>query len=250
MKLTSEADDHNYHPMTKQPFFSVIIPTYNRASLLKKALDSLILQTENDWEAIIVDDESTDNTDLQILPYLMANSRIKYFRKGHSGEALSKNYGIQFSTGKFITFLDSDDEYKPVHLQTRKEIIMREPFTKFLYGGAKIIGNQLVPDRFDLSKTIRLSECVIGGTFFVERNLLTELNGFRDIILGTDADLFDRAIKKGIQMKETHIPTYVYHHENDDSITNMLIKGNSDLERIYTSDTGQDIYPVMKQPSV
>src|SRR4030042_4459076 len=97
--------------------FSIIITTYNRAQLLKRALNSLISQTEENWEAIIVDDESKDDTCLQILPYLKTSPRIQYFRKTHSGEAASKNEGIGSSRGKFISFLDSDDEYHPTHLE-------------------------------------------------------------------------------------------------------------------------------------
>lgn len=214
----------------KQPFFSVIITTYNRANLLVKALDSLICQTEKDWEAIIVDDESKDNTYLKVLPYLQSNSNIKYIRKIHGGEALSKNVGIAASAGKFISFLDSDDEYDPVHLQTRKEILIKDPSIRFLYGGTKIIGNQYVPDRFDSRKRIHLSKCIIGGTFFIERDTLLKLKGFRKIILGTDSDLFDRALEAGIATKETKLPTYIYHRENEDSITNNLIKTNSEFE--------------------
>jgi glycosyltransferase involved in cell wall biosynthesis len=217
----------------KQPLFSVIITTYNRADLLIKALNSLICQTEKDWEAIIVDDESKDNTYLKVLPYLQSNSNIKYIRKIHGGEALSKNAGIAASAGKFITFLDSDDEYDPVHLQTRKEILIKDPSIRFLYGGTTIIGNQYVPDRFNTTKRIHLSKCIIGGTFFIERDTLLKLKGFRKIILGTDSDLFDRALEAGIATKETKLPTYIYHRENEDSITNLLIKGNSEFEESF-----------------
>ena len=79
-------------------------------------------------------------------------------------------------------------------------------------------------------KRIHLSKCIIGGTFFIERNTLLKLKGFRKIILGTDADLFDRALEAGIATKETKLPTYIYHRENEDSITNMLIKNNSEFE--------------------
>ena len=231
--LSFEDSGKNVKPVV-QPFFSIIITTYNRANLLKKALDSLISQTEHDWEAIIVDDESTDETYLQILPYLRLNNTIKYFRKAHSGEAMSKNTGINLSAGKFISFLDSDDEYNPLHLQSRKDILIQNPYVRFLYGGTKIIGNQYVPDRFNYNKRINLSECAIGGTFFIDRSVLLQLNGFRKMILGTDSDLFDRALEAGVFMKETKIPSYIYHHENEDSITNMLIKNNSESEGIYT----------------
>jgi glycosyltransferase involved in cell wall biosynthesis len=209
-----------------QPYFSVIITTYNRAQLLKRALDSLIAQTEPDWEAIIVDDESTDDTYDQIIPYLRSFKQIKYYKKKHGGEVATKNAGISFSTGKFITFLDSDDEYDPDHLKTRKLILGFNPSVRFLYGGVHIIGNQYVPDRFDYSRRINLNECIIGGTFFIERLTLIKLNGYAEITLGTDADLFERARKKEIPVMETKIPTYIYHHENEDSITNNLTKSN------------------------
>jgi len=217
-----------------QPFFSIIITTYNRARLLTKAIDSLISQTYHDWEAIIVDDESTDDTYSHIRPYLKLNGSIKYFKKNHSGESMTKNAGINAARGKYVSFLDSDDEYYPSHLQSRNEILKSDPSLGFLYGGVKIIGNQYVPDRYNCNKLINLNECVIGGTFFIKRGLLLSLKGFREIIVGTDADLFDRASKAGAVMKETKIPTYIYHHENEDSITNMMIKNTSMLESIYT----------------
>jgi glycosyltransferase involved in cell wall biosynthesis len=205
-----------------RPFFSIVITTYNRAQLLKRALDSLIAQTEKDWEAIIVDDESTDDTYSQILPYLTAYAKIKYLRKVHGGEAHSKNEGIWLSNGRFISFLDSDDEYDPTHLESRKSILTQNSFVEFLYGGAVVIGNQYVPDRFDHAKNINVSKCVIGGTFFVEREVLLSLNGFRSMPVGTDGDLFDRAKNARIKMMEVNVPTYIYHHETQNSITNNL----------------------------
>ncbi|HUX97346.1 MAG TPA: glycosyltransferase family 2 protein [Bacteroidales bacterium] len=204
------------------PFFSVIIATYNRARLLQNALDSLISQTTDDWEAIIVDDESNDDTYSQILPYLRSYKQIRYFRKTHSGCAMSKNAGICLSAGKFITFLDSDDEYEMIHLESRKRILKEHPSIQFLHGGVKIIGNQFVPDRFDYEKSVNLSDCVIGGTFFIERDTMFRLKGFRKISLGEDADLYERAKNSGISIKATNFPTYIYHHETDDSITNRL----------------------------
>ena len=203
-------------------YFSIIIATYNRAQLLKRAINSLVLQTEEDWEAIIVDDGSTDTTYTQILPYLKKYPKIKYLKKEHSGEAMSKNEGIRMSSGKFISFLDSDDEYAPNHLQSRKHMLLENPHINFLHGGFGIIGNRYVPDRFDNSKKIHLSECIVGGTFFIERNVLSLLNGYSEIHIGTDTDLFDRAKAAQIEIMETNIPTYIYHHETQDSITNKL----------------------------
>ena len=135
---------------------------------------------------------------------------------------MSKNEGIRSSIGKFISFLDSDDEYQPTHLESRKAVLMQNPSIGFLYGGVKILGNQYVPDRFNYAKKISLNNCVIGGTFFIERNIIISLNGFRKILLGSDADLFDRAKKARILIVETNLPTYIYHHDTVDSITNKL----------------------------
>jgi glycosyltransferase involved in cell wall biosynthesis len=212
-----------------QSMFSIVITTFNRAQLLKRALDSLVSQTEKDWEAIIVDDGSTDDTHTKILPYLKSYSRIKYIRKPHSGAIPSKNRGIKEATGKFIAFLDSDDEYDPGHLESRKKILIGNPSIKFLYGGVKVLGNQYVPDKNNPSVSINLNDCLIGGAFIIEREVLLSLNGFRDIILGSDSDLFERAKKAKILMAEVHLPTYIYHHEGQESITNKLYLKLRDL---------------------
>jgi glycosyltransferase involved in cell wall biosynthesis len=171
-----------------------------------------------------VDDGSTDDTFLQLLPILKLHKNITFIKQAHVGEVSAKNTGLRSADGRFITFLDSDDEYDKVHLEYRKSVLLGNPSLKFLYGGAKIIGNQFVPDRFDINKRIDLKDCVIGGTFFIDRNLLSSLNGFRNIHLGTDADLFDRVSKTGTVMMAISLPTYIYHHETEDSITNKLLR--------------------------
>ncbi len=70
--------------------FSVIITTYNRAEFLKNALDSLIAQTENDWEAIVIDDGSIDNTTAIVQQYIHQEYPIKYYKQINSGDALAK----------------------------------------------------------------------------------------------------------------------------------------------------------------
>lgn len=204
------------------PFFSVIITSYNRAHLLTRALRSLILQTEKDWEAIIVDDGSTDNTPAAIVPYMALNNKIIYIRQVSKGCVESKNSGILRSTGKYITFLDSDDEFSPDHLATRKAILTQNTTIDFLHGGVKIIGSPYVPDRFNYDKMIHLRDCAIGGTFFIERKLAFRLKGFNPISLGHDADLMERAARSGATILKTELPTYIYHRETQNSITNNL----------------------------
>jgi glycosyltransferase involved in cell wall biosynthesis len=202
------------------PFFSVILTTYNRSALLVRALKSLISQTENDWEAIIIDDGSTDDTACSISPFLKSGKQINYVWQESQGAVAAKNKGILLSKGKYITFLDSDDEYYPCHLQSRKMILEEHPEVGFLHGGIKITGSEYVPDRLDYRKMIHLEHCSVGGTFFIKRELCIALGGFADIPLGHDADFVDRVNASGIFKIKTSERTYIYHRENPNSVTN------------------------------
>lgn len=206
-----------------KPFFSVIIATYDRASLIGRALKSLVMQTELDWEAIIIDDGSTDNTVDQLRGYIKTNGKIRYYYYTHKGMVFAKNTGIRHARGEFITFLDSDDEYDVVHLEIKRRILKNDPSLQFLYGRTKIIGQPYVPDRFDTSRLIHLDQCVASGNFVFESQALQKLEGFRNLKFGTDADLFDRAVASGLHMTEVKQRTYIYHHETLDSNTNRLM---------------------------
>ena len=213
-----------------QPFFSIIITSYNRAALLKRALDSLVAQTEKDWEAIVIDDGSTDHTRFIMQSYLKRNKNIFYIPQKSMGATLSKNTGIFLSKGKFITFLDSDDEYNPIHLETRKALLIKNRGVEFLHGGVKVIGSEYVPDRRNYQRMVHLSTCAVGGTFFIKRRVSLLLNGFTEMPLGSDGDFFDRAYNKGINMLKTELPTYIYHRETLNSITNNLSRCNEPKE--------------------
>ncbi len=207
----------------RAPFFSVVIAVYNGEKLIGRALDSLIAQTEMDWEAIVVDDGSTDRTYGTLFPYMITFPHIKYFRQRHSGSASSKNRGIRESAGKYVTFLDSDDEYSPGHLACRKSLLLNDPSIAFLHGGARILGNQYVPDRNNISRRINLRRCVIGGTFIIDSRVARELNGFDTGNFGADADFYDRIRSSGYKMRKVADTTYIYHHENEDSVTNRML---------------------------
>ena len=92
----------------KDPFFTVIIPTYNRATLVKEAIQSVLDQTFDNFELIIVDDHSTDNTIDVVQSY--SDKRIYRILNDHKkGPGGARNAGIHKAKGKWIAFLDSDD---------------------------------------------------------------------------------------------------------------------------------------------
>lgn len=95
-----------------EPLISIIIPTYNRAHLIGETLDSVIAQTYTNWECIVVDDGSTDNTNEVLKKYCEKDSRIQYHNRpeGHlSGGNGARNYGFKLSKGEYINWFDSDD---------------------------------------------------------------------------------------------------------------------------------------------
>ncbi|HPP11038.1 MAG TPA: glycosyltransferase family 2 protein [Defluviitoga tunisiensis] len=89
---------------------SIIMPTYNCANYIEESIISVIKQTYTNWELIIIDDCSTDNTKEVVNDYLIRDSRIKYIRLDvNSGAAIARNKGMEQAKGKYIAFLDSDD---------------------------------------------------------------------------------------------------------------------------------------------
>lgn len=100
------------------PLVTVIIPTFNRASTISRAIDSVIDQNFNDWELVIVDDHSTDDTLELLRQYSLADKRIKFLgNKNSKGPAGARNTGMEIAQGKYIAFLDSDDLWYPNHLE-------------------------------------------------------------------------------------------------------------------------------------
>jgi glycosyltransferase involved in cell wall biosynthesis len=114
------------------PFFSIIIPTYNRAHFLSKAIESVLNQTFIDWELIIIDDGSTDNTKELVERY--SDERIHYIWQNNQERSSARNNGIKIARGQYICFLDSDDYYKSDHLNTFYTTIVDKNYPKaFLY---------------------------------------------------------------------------------------------------------------------
>lgn len=108
------------------PLISIIIPTYNRANMVSNTLDSILLQTYANWECIIVDDGSTDNTADVINDYILKDSRFQYVARPTykaKGPNSCRNYGFQQSKGVYVNWFDSDDVYLPNALEKFVEIL-------------------------------------------------------------------------------------------------------------------------------
>ncbi len=108
------------------PLVTVVIPAYNREKFLPETIESVRTQTFQDWELIIVDDGSTDDTATIVSQLSKTDHRIRYIWQQNSERAVARNRGIKESRGAYIAFLDSDDLWLPNKLEKQVNTIMRD----------------------------------------------------------------------------------------------------------------------------
>jgi glycosyltransferase involved in cell wall biosynthesis len=192
------------------PQISIVLCTYNRAHYLTNAIDSLLDQSFKDWELLIVDDGSQDNTFAIVNQYLEGHGHIRYCKHKNKGLGYAKNIGIQASLGRYLTFLDSDDTYRPNHLSSRLEYMLVNPDIDLIQGGFYSAEEIQVVDYYRPDRLIGLSKCVLGPTFFGKRRVFFELQGFKPSAYGEDTEFWERAEQKFKTHKLTEPKTYIY----------------------------------------
>ena len=106
------------------PVVSVIIPTFNRWPLVGEAVESVLAQSYSDFELIVVDDGSTDETQKELEKF---GSRLRFFAKAREGVAAARNFGVSRAAGRYVAFLDSDDLWRPKKLEMQTAFMERDP---------------------------------------------------------------------------------------------------------------------------
>lgn len=119
--------------MTDEPFASILIPTYNHERYIAAALDSVLAQTDQSWEAIVVDDGSTDGSGAIIDRYAARDPRIKAVHKPNGGVASALNAGLSQARGQWVHWLSSDDLFEPTKLAINRRWIEHNPGVNFFY---------------------------------------------------------------------------------------------------------------------
>lgn len=110
---------------------SVVIPCYNHAHYVRYALDSVLAQTFADWEAIVVDDGSTDDTPSAVAAFV--DPRVRYIRQTNQGLSAARNTGVEAAQGEYLAFLDADDAWRPGFLQRCVSALSRDPALSGVY---------------------------------------------------------------------------------------------------------------------
>jgi glycosyltransferase involved in cell wall biosynthesis len=205
--------------MSKSPLITVIIAVFNRKKKFRTAINSVLSQTYTNFEIIIVDDGSSDNPERYIFSLIEKGINIKYVKHSNRGTPLSLNEGIKLASGKYITFLDSDDRYMPEHLEQRVRVFKKFRELDLIHTTAEIYGSEndmLIPDARNSEKLIHIEKCIIGATIFGKKKVFETMKGFRDIY-GYDYD-FIRRCKKKFRTVKYDLPTYIYYRNSSDSI--------------------------------
>lgn len=118
---------------------SIVMPSWNTAKYIGESIKSVINQTYQNWELLIVDDCSTDNTDEVVESFLKQDSRIRYFRNTHnSGAAVTRNHALKKARGEWIAFLDSDDLWMPEKLEKQIEFMNQNGYVFSYHDFVKI----------------------------------------------------------------------------------------------------------------
>ncbi len=181
------------------PLISVVIPTYNHAKYLDRALKSVIEQTYKNWEIIVVDNFSSDNTEEVVLKYKY--SKIKYIKVKNNGViAKSRNMGISNAKGDWIAFLDSDDWWEKSKLDTCINCIKKNTNIDLIYHDLKLVNKNHRTLSKKRIKSFRLKKPIIknlmlkgniicNSSVIVRKKIINEIGGInesKDIIAAED----------------------------------------------------------------
>ena len=182
------------------PTVSVVIPTYERREYVRRAVASVLAQTFADFELIVVDDGSTDGTDLALHD---VDPRLRYHRQENRGSAAARNAGIALARGEVVTFLDSDNRWRPNHLAVVTEALARFPEAVLVTTCPGFLARGRTPVRraevVDMLPAVLLMNAV-GWTSCtaVRAAVLREIGGFDERLpVFEDSDLWIRLAMRG-----------------------------------------------------
>ena len=206
-----------------QPSVSVIIPTYNHRDYVVEALESVFAQTYIDYEVIVVNDGSPDDTAAVLRPYV-ESGRIKYIEQNNQGQAAARNRGLAEAKGEFIAFLDDDDLWTADKLSKQVAVLMLDNTLVCVGGSATTKFNgQVLPDNRLLPKGILMREDLYDGNPFnspgqvlIRRSALDRIGGFDESLKGTDDfELWFRLVAVGkILIQPAPVLIYRLHELN------------------------------------
>lgn len=225
----------------KRPRVSIVVPCYNLAHYLPEALESVRSQTDPDWECIVVDDGSTDETAAVVSRYAEQDERISYKRQDpNQGLSATRNAGAALARGHYILFLDADDCLEPQAIGRLAGSLVESPKTHIVFGGLAIMQADGAPrpnewpGPFEWRTQMAHINSIHTGAM-MRREVWEELGGYRERCWrAEDADFWCRATSFGFQAtKVTSEPT-LYYRLRGDSKGQQESRNNADKDGPWT----------------
>ena len=211
----------------KNIFFSIIIPTYNRAEFLSKTITSLLNQKYQHFEVIVIDDGSTDETNKVINN--INDPKVKYYYQDNKERGAARNYGIQKAQGDYINFFDSDDIAYDNHLITASKILSENNYDIIHLGHHKILNKKIIKKNNPsglLNRKILFGNIMLPISTFIKKNIL-ENNKFNTDkeIAGSEDYLFWLNLSKKFKIYGfSNITSALIIHPRRSMITTTAIK--------------------------
>ncbi len=205
------------------PEISVVICAYNAAPFIAETLESILKQTSQDYEIIVVNDGSTDDTEQVLAPYF---DRILYVRQENAGPGAARNTAIRCALGRYIALLDSDDQWLPTYLETMLARMKARPEIDVLYPNAELFGapqwdGKLFQDVCPSSAPVTLEkflsrECNVFISAVFKREILDITGMFDESLRGSeDFDLWLRMLQQGYRFDFLREPLARYRKRED-----------------------------------
>ena len=211
------------------PIISVIIPVYNGAKTIKETIESVLVQTWQDFEIIVIDDGSTDST-LEVIKSI-PDSRIKLFSYENTGPSASRNRGISHAAGEFIAFLDADDLWKPDKLEAQLKALQDIPEAVVAYSWTNHIdesgqflrnGSQIVVNGNAYERLLLVNFFEHGSNPLIRKQALLEVGGFDESLRqGEDWEMWLRLAAR-YDFVAVPLPQIFYRVYNKSASSNVL----------------------------
>ncbi|WP_434222130.1 glycosyltransferase family 2 protein [Limnospira platensis CENA597] len=217
------------------PRISVVMPAYNCEQYIAEAIDSVLAQTETDYEIIVVDDGSQDQTRSVVATY---HSQVRYVYQHNQGVSVARNHGLSLARGEFITFLDADDYFFPDTLRSQLAVFDADPELAIVHSGWRRVnqtGEMLIDVQpwemvaeLNLENWLRWKPLGTMGTLMFRRQALQTVGGFEPgLAHAEDVDLILRLVSSGYRSAWLKRSTVCYRQHDRNTMRDGISQAKS-----------------------
>lgn len=200
------------------PFFSIIIPTYNRAGLLKNLLETFIIQTYVNFEVIVVDDGGNDQSSEVVSSF--KDHRFRYYKKENGGVSSARNFGLQYAKGSYINFFDSDDLTYPNHLESARMFFENNKQANvvvfdYAWGNTDKSIYRIISNRYqNLNKAITKRNFISTNCIFISKKSMDLVKFNENLTISEDWECWLRLSLINKFYAVNTVTSYIVEHQN------------------------------------